>query len=125
MSDKTNRRALKRQYLETKTRAGVYLIKNLENGHWLLSGSNNVTAAINRHCFEMKTGKNANRLMNQDWKTFGEAAFSCEVLDRVEFRDEEGFSVEDELASLVLLWREELALEESLSYSKKALRKAT
>lgn len=121
MSDKIKRRELKRQYLETKTRAGVYLIKNLENGRWLLSGSNNVTAAINRHCFEMKTGKNANRLMNEDWKAFGEAAFNCEVLDRVEFKEEEGFSVEGELASLVSLWREELALDETLSYLRKAI----
>lgn len=119
MTGKIDRRELKRQYLETKTRAGVYLIKNLENGYWLLAGSKNVAAAINRHCFEMKTGKNANRLMNEDWKTFGEAAFSCEVLDRVEYRDEDGFSVEDELASLVSLWREELALDETLNYLRK------
>ena len=35
----TNRKTLKRQYLETKTRAGVYAIRNRITGRALVAGS--------------------------------------------------------------------------------------
>lgn len=111
-----DKRALKRQYLETKTRAGVYGIKNQVNGRMLIAGSNNVTAAINRHRFELKVGSHLNKLLKADWLEFGEAAFTFEILDRVKHREEPGFNVADELDELVVLWREDIGCPAELDY---------
>lgn len=104
----TDRRALKRQYLETKTRAGVYAIRNRVNGRVLLAGSNNAQAAINRHRFQLKYGSHRNRELTRDWQQHGESAFTFEIVDLVDFRDEPDFDVGEELEALVALWREEL-----------------
>lgn len=112
----TDRRALKRQYLETRTRAGVYVIRNRVDDRVLVAGSRNVQAAINRHRFQLRHGSHDNRRLAEDWRRHGEAAFDLEVLDRVEFRDEPGFDVDAELEALVALWRDEIGITPDQDY---------
>jgi hypothetical protein len=109
----TNRRMLKQQYLDIKTRAGVYGIKNLVTGRWLVAGSTDVQGALNRHRFELRRGTHRNRLLSQDWLLHGDSSFSYEVLDMVKPRDDEAFDVANELKELVALWRQEFLPSES------------
>lgn len=114
----TDRRALKRQYLETRTRAGVYSVRNRVNGRVLVAGSRNAQAAINRHRFELRHGSHGNARLAEDWRAHGETAFAFDVLDLVEFRDEPGFDVEHELEVLVTIWREQLDPDPELDYGR-------
>ena len=118
-TEKIDKKALKRQYLEVKTRAGVYLIRNLVTERLLIAGSNNVTAALNRHRFEMKMGSHRNLKMRADWKAHGEDSFTFEVLDALKYRDDPGFNAETELEDLVALWRGEISFRAENDYEYK------
>jgi hypothetical protein len=112
----TNKRLLKQQYLETKSRAGVYAIRNLVTHRVLVGGSRDVQGALNRHLFELRQASHRNRLLSQDWSQHGEASFIFEVLDLVKPRDDAGFDIAQELKALVALWREETACQGERDY---------
>ena len=103
-----NKQTLKRQYLETKTRAGVYVIRNQITGRALIAGSNNVDGALNRHRFELRHGTHRNASLAQDWVEHGETNFLFEVLDMVKPSEDPAFNAASELAMLVSLWQQEI-----------------
>ncbi|HZW25011.1 MAG TPA: GIY-YIG nuclease family protein [Gallionella sp.] len=104
----TDKQTLKRQYLETKTRAGVYVIRNQITGRALVAGSTNVQGALNRHRFELRFGQHRNVMLAQDWATHGETSFIFEVLDVVKPSTDPAFNATRELEGLVNLWRQEI-----------------
>lgn len=108
MTITTNKRVLKRQYLETKTRAGVYAIRNQVTGRALVAGSADVHAILNRHRFQLRHGQHLNVWLARDWVEYGEASFLFEVLDMVKPREDPTFNAAQELETLVTLWRQEI-----------------
>jgi hypothetical protein len=104
----TNKQALKRQYLETATHAGVYAIRNQLTGRALIAGSSNAQAALNRHRFELLQGQHRNAQLARDWAEHGEMSFRFEVLDIVKPGADPAFDAARELALLVSLWRQEI-----------------
>ena len=104
----TNRKTLKRQYLETKTRVGVYAIRNQITGRALVAGSTNAQSTLNRHHFELRHGKHRNARLAQDWVEHGESNFLFDVLDMVKPSADPAFNAERELEILVYLWRQEI-----------------
>ena len=114
----TNKQALKRQYLETKTRAGVYAIRNQITGRALVAGSTNAQGALNRHRFELQHGLHRNARLAQDWVEHGETNFLFEVLDMVKPCEDPTFNAAQELEMLVGLWRQEVSCLGEFSYDK-------
>lgn len=112
----TDKRALKRQYLDTRTHAGVYAIRNLRTGRTMVAGSANVQGALNRHQFELRLGTHRNALLRRDWEEHGEASFVFEVLDVVKPREDPAFDVARELQTLVALWRQEIPCRPQAGY---------
>ncbi|CAG9932985.1 ArsR family transcriptional regulator [Candidatus Nitrotoga arctica] len=112
----TNRKTLKRQYLETKTRAGVYAIRNQITGRALVAGSTNVQGTLNRHRFELQHGQHRNVRLAQDWVEHGETNFLFEVLDMVKPSEDPAFNAAQELEMLVSLWRQEIPCHGELGY---------
>ncbi len=104
----TNKRMLKREYLETQTRAGVYTIRNQVTGRALVAGSTNVHGILNRHRFQLRYGQHPNVMLLQDWVEYGEANFIFEVLDMVKPSEDPAFNAAQELDLLVSLWRQEI-----------------
>jgi len=104
----TSKQTLKRQYLETKTRAGVYAIRNQITGRALVAGSTDVQGILNRHRFELRHGRHRNARLAQDWVEHGETNFLFEVLDRVKPSEDPAFNAAQELDMLVGLWRQEI-----------------
>ena len=113
MSDPIETKKLKRQYLDAPTRAGVFVIRNLVEGHVYVAASMNAEGAINRHRFELKLRTHRNRRLLHDWIAHGSEQFAFELLDRVKPRDDPAFDVAAELEALLSLWREELRCDES------------
>jgi hypothetical protein len=99
---------LKQQYLEDKSRAGVYAITNLTSGRVLVGGSMDVQGALNRHRFELRQGTHRNKLLSKEWALHGESNFCFDVLDLVKPTDDASFDVARELNDLVSMWRQEL-----------------
>jgi hypothetical protein len=104
----STRAELRQAYKETEPQAGVYQVKNQVNGKVLLGGTTNLHGPLNRHRFMLKYGMHLNQQLQREWNEFGEAAFVFEVLEVVKKRDDEGFSVENELAVLESRWLERL-----------------
>jgi len=112
----TNKKTLKRQYLETKTRAGVYAIRNQITGRALVAGSTNVQGTLNRHRFELRYGQHRNARLAQDWVEHGETNFLFDVLDMVQPSEDPAFNAAQELEMLVGLWRQEISCVGELGY---------
>jgi hypothetical protein len=112
----TNNKTLKRQYLETTNRAGVYAIRNQITGRALVAGSTNVQGALNRHRFELKHGLHRNARLAQDWLEHGESNFLFDILDTLKPSDDPSFNVARELKMLLSLWRQEIPSEGELDY---------
>lgn len=104
----SKRADLKRAYKETEKQSGVFQVKNTVNGKVLLAGTRNLHGPLNRHLFTLKLGTHLNKQLQADWNQYGEAAFVFEVLEVVEKRDEEGFSMEEALGALERKWVEKL-----------------
>jgi hypothetical protein len=112
----TNNKTLKRQYLETTTRAGVYAIRNQITGRALVAGSTNAQGTLNRHRFELQHGLHRNARLAQDWVEHGETNFLFDVLDIVKPNEDPAFNATQELEMLVSLWRQEIPCVGELGY---------
>jgi hypothetical protein len=112
----TNKKMLKRLYLETKSRAGVFAIRNQITGRALVAGSTNVQGTLNRHRFELQHGLHRNTSLAQDWVEHGETNFLFEVIDMVKPSEDPAFNAAQELEMLVCLWRQEIPCHGELGY---------
>jgi hypothetical protein len=112
----TSKKTLKRQYLETTSRAGVYAIRNQITGRALVAGSANAQGTLNRHHFELRHGLHRNAQLMQDWVEHGETAFLFDVLDMVKPSEDPAFNAAQELDMLVSLWRQEIPCVGELGY---------
>ena len=81
--DNQSRRALVRDYKERKAVAGVYAVRCVPSGEFWTAGSRNVDAQQNSLWFGLRNGGHINRAMQGAWAVHGEAAFSFEVLERI------------------------------------------
>ncbi len=104
----SDKRAMKRQYLEAKVPAGVYAIRNRLNGRVYVGASLNVDGAINRHRFELQQKNHRNPALLRDWLDQRGEHIEFEVLGLVKERDDPAFDRQAELAALLELWQEEL-----------------
>lgn len=77
------RAELKRAYKEAHIPAGVFQIRNLENGKVFLAGSLNLPAAFNSHSFQLSFGSHKNEALQKDWTATGAEGFAFEVLEEI------------------------------------------
>jgi len=83
-----NKRAeLKQLYKELKTEAGVYQIKNIQNGKILIESTMNLKT-INGRRFELESGAHQNKMLQRELKELGSEAFVFEVLEVLEKNDD-------------------------------------
>lgn len=105
----TNRREeLKQMAKEIKTEAGVYQIRNKENGKRYVASTPNLKS-LNGQQFMLNMGSHRNRRLQEEWKQYGEAAFAIEVVEKLKVP--EGnifFDVKDALKKLEASWLEKL-----------------
>ena len=103
----SQRRELLRAYKQAGPRMGLYRIRNLAEGRFLLGASLNVDGALSRAMFELKLGTCRPAALQADWQRLGAAQFALELVDTVRRRSEPGIDYREELADLCQLWREE------------------
>jgi hypothetical protein len=98
---------LKQLYKEMKTDAGIYQIKNTKNGKILIESTKNLKT-INGRRIELERGTHRNRLLQQEIKEFGPEAFTFEILEVLEKKEDKFFDVKDGLKKLEGKWMEKL-----------------
>jgi hypothetical protein len=102
----TDKRALKECYKRNPPAMGVYLITNILNGKKLIGASQNIPGMFNRIKSELKWGSFQNKFLLRDWQEQGEANFKFEVIDQLELTGSASINHQEELKTLLILWRE-------------------
>ncbi|RKI02705.1 GIY-YIG nuclease family protein, partial [Corallococcus praedator] len=87
---RASRAERKRTYKEAAVPMGIYAIRNRVNGKVFVGHSLNLPAMFNRIRFEFAQRMHRVPELQADWERHGEAAFSFEVLDKLEPLDEPG-----------------------------------
>jgi hypothetical protein len=102
------RKDIKREYKERKKVAGVFQVKNTENGKVLLGSSLNLEGPLNSHKFMLIIGRHRNEALQKEWNEYGPDKFVFEILEVVKMKDDSSFNLEDELTLLEQIWLERL-----------------
>jgi group I intron endonuclease len=102
------RKDIKREYKERKKVAGVFQVKNTENGKVLLGSSLNLEGPLNSHKFMLIIGRHRNEALQKEWNEYGPEKFVFEILEVVKMKDDSSFNLEDELTLLEQIWLERL-----------------
>lgn len=80
----SDRKALSKGYKERKLIGGVYLIRNTQNGRYLVGQAVDLASARNRFQFAVTTGSAVDPRVREDWATFGAHAFTLDILEELE-----------------------------------------
>jgi len=118
-----DRKALKREYKETRRPMGVYRVRNTVNDKSLVAASADLPAIFNRHRAQLRFGAHPNRGLQKDWNEFGSEAFAFEVLDTLtppEGRPD--YDPSRDLRALEELWLEKLSPFEDRGYNSRPKR---
>ena len=109
---------LKQQYKETKIEAGVYQIRNTKNQKIFVESTSNLKT-INGKRFTLDMGTFQNKLLQNEWKEFGDEAFVFEVLEILKAPEEGYFDPKDALKKLKKKWLDKLQPYEERGYNSK------
>ena len=100
-----SKKELKQKYKEMKTPMGIIMIKNTVNGKVFIDSNSDTKSIINRHRFQLKAGSHRIKELQQDWKEYGEAVFTFEVLEELSYDEkEENKDYGEELEIMKLIW---------------------
>ncbi len=104
-----DRKALTREYKESKRPMGVYCVRNKVSRKTLIGTSINLPAILNRHQAQLRMGVHDIRALQKDWNKLGAEAFEFEALDFLTPPDDPAYDPADDLRALEQLWREKLS----------------
>lgn len=104
-----DRKALIRQYKESRRPMGVFRVRNTADGRSLVGTSVNLPAMLNRQRAQLRLGAHPNRALQRDWNELGAEAFEFEVLDTLTPSDAPDYDPSGDLRVLEDLWLEKLS----------------
>lgn len=87
---------------------GVWRVTHLPSGRSLLGAAEHAQGRLNRTRFQLDAGVHPNKTLQQDWSSTTPEDFVFEIVDVLQIQA--GQDVEADLAELLALWLEKLAL---------------
>lgn len=117
--DKSSRKALKREYMETQHPIGVFRVYNKTNGKSFIGTSVNLTAALNGQRARLTMGGHPSTVLQEEWNRFGADAFEIEVLDTLTPPETPDYNPADDLKVLEDLWLDRLQPFDDKGYNKR------
>lgn len=118
-----DRKALRQAYREYRPTMGVYCIRRKDTGRMFVGVSPNLPAIFNRERMQLRAGAHWIAPLQADWKALGEDAFEFAVLDELQWpEDSTGYAPQEDLAALLAMWQERLALPPERIYAPLARR---
>lgn len=102
------KREINREYKDRQKPAGVFQIKNIQNGKIFLGSSLNLEGPLNGHKFMLTINSHRNERLQKEWNEYGANAFVFEILEQVKVKDDPNFNIDDELTLLEQIWVEKL-----------------
>ena len=103
-----DRKAMAREYKDGVRPMGVFRVRNLTSGRWLIGTSTDLPAMLNRQRAQLRMGMHPNRALQADWTSLGPQAFAFEILDTLAHADRPGADPATDLRVLELMWLEKL-----------------
>jgi hypothetical protein len=104
-----DKKALVREYKETRRPMGIYCIRNTVNGKLLVGKSNDLPAILNRQRGQLRLGSHPNPALQIDLVEYGAEAFEVEVLDTLEVLDQADYEPSADLRTLEQMWLDKLS----------------
>ncbi len=105
-----DRKAMRQAYRDAPPPMGVWAVRNTTDGTMLVGASPNAAGRLNRERFSLETGSHLSRDLQADWNRLGEGAFVFEVLDTLDQPDDPDTDASEDLAELLAMWLDKLAL---------------
>ena len=103
-----DRKALIRDYKQTPRPAGVFVVRNTQNGRLLVGVSTDLPGMLNRQRFQLEMGSHPDKELQRDWDESGPDVFAIEVLDELELSEGTDGDVAEDLSALKQVWLEKL-----------------
>jgi len=110
---------LKEEYKLKKFKIGVYQIRNKVNNKVLIDSSVNIEAIFNRNRLQLNFGNHPNKILQNEWKQFGEEQFAFDILAEVKQSDTEEKDYVREAKQLAEMYIDELKPFEENGYNVK------
>lgn len=104
-----DRKALIRQYKETRRPMGIYCVRNTVNGKLLIGTSVDLPSMLNRQRTQLRMGMHRNPALQKDLSEYGIEAFEVEVLDTLEVPDQADYDPTADLRTLEQMWLDKLS----------------
>lgn len=105
-----NRKDLTREYKEAARPMGIFQVRNTITGRILLGSSVDLPARLNRERAQLSLRSHANKQLQADWSTYGEAAFEFTTLDTLTPpADDPSYDPRSDLQALEQMWLDSLA----------------
>ncbi|MFH1368804.1 MAG: GIY-YIG nuclease family protein [Elusimicrobiota bacterium] len=101
-----DKKKIRQDYKNTVNDKGVFAIKNTINGKVYLGGTLNLYNILERNKFRLNTGSHQNERLQKDWKSYGEGAFTFEILEKLKLKDDIACDYEEDLKILEMIWVE-------------------
>ena len=99
----TRKKELKQQAKELSPIAGILLVNNTKNDKLFIEAMNNIKR-LNGLMFQLKSGTLMNKGLVNDWNSYGEDAFTFEVLESFKTEGKSVYQVKKELAEAKEKW---------------------
>jgi|WetSurMetagenome_2_1015567.scaffolds.fasta_scaffold28428_5 hypothetical protein len=100
---------------------GVFTVVNSANGKVLVGTSKALDTKFNSILFQLRTGRFPNPALQADFEQYGEGAFSYEVADTLEPKEDSACNCDDELKTLEALWLDKLKPYGEKGYNKEKI----
>jgi len=113
------KKELKTLYKQMKPEMGIFMIRSNSSNKCYLEGTQNLRAALNSARFKLEAGIHPVRELQEEWKKYGALNFTFEVLQRLEYdEDESKTDYSEELELLKIDWEERLVKEKVVLYTR-------
>ncbi len=101
------KKELKAQYLTMKKPMGTFIVKNLNEKICHIQSTNDLKGTMNGTEFKLKCGGFPNRGLQAAWKVEGEGAFEIEILEHLQYAEDESIiDYSEELTLQGMIWKE-------------------
>ncbi len=113
------KRELKEEYKQMKHDMGLIIIHSKFNNKYCLETSQNLRATMNSVRFKLNGGAYINEELQQAWKEHGEDNFLVEILEKLDYdEDESKTDYKEDLKILQEIWEDKLKKEGNEPYIK-------
>jgi hypothetical protein len=99
-----DKKKLRNEYKNTIHPKGIFILRNNQNGRVFLGSSLNLNGIYGKNKLVLSMGGHLNKQLQNDWNTYGENAFTYEVLETLEIQEDKSYNYDEDLKILEMLW---------------------